>query len=91
MVAANLRNNISMQPMRTEGGCHVVKGPPFYSCGCRVGFFFSKLCLNFGVESGLCLLCYHKLFQLQIDVLRKKTKLVIILDGTQGPYLGTPF
>ncbi len=42
-----------MQPMRSEGGCHGVKGPPFYSYGCWVGGFFFKLCWNFGVESGL--------------------------------------
>jgi hypothetical protein len=42
-----------MQPMRSEGGCHGVKGPPFYSCGCEVGVCFFNLCLNFGVESGL--------------------------------------
>jgi hypothetical protein len=53
MVVANIRNCISMQPMRSEGGCHGVKGPPFYSCGCEVGVCFFKLCLNFGVESGL--------------------------------------
>jgi len=35
-------------------GCHALKGPPFYSCECAVGWFlFFKLCLNFGVESGL--------------------------------------
>ncbi len=53
MVVANITNCISMQPMRSEGGCHVVKGPPFYSCGWEVGVCFFKLCLNFGVESGL--------------------------------------
>jgi len=26
---------------------------PFYSCGCEGGFCFLKLCLKFGVESGL--------------------------------------
>ncbi len=26
---------------------------PFYSCGCEGGFCFFKVCLNFGVESGL--------------------------------------
>ncbi len=35
-------------------GCYGVKGPSFYSCGCAVaGVFFFRLCLNFGVESGL--------------------------------------
>jgi len=43
MVAANLRNCISMQPMRSEWGCHGVKGPPFYSCGCEVGVFFFQV------------------------------------------------
>jgi hypothetical protein len=41
-MAANLKNNISMQPMRSEGGCHGGKGPPFYSCGCSEGGFFSS-------------------------------------------------
>jgi len=32
-----------MQPMRSEGGCHGVKGPPFYSCGCKVGVFLFQV------------------------------------------------
>ncbi len=42
-MAAKSRNRISMQPMRSEGGCHGVKGLPFYSCGCVVGGFFFQV------------------------------------------------
>jgi hypothetical protein len=59
-VAANLRNRISMQPMRSEGvscseGVSWSAGASLLFLWVRSrGFFFLlKLCLNFGVESGL--------------------------------------
>jgi hypothetical protein len=52
-VAANFRNRISMEPMRSHA--HGVKGAPFFSLGggAGVGVGAGGFQVVFGVESGL--------------------------------------